>query len=236
MKKRLLAVFPVLLSAVSLYGVTIHRSFRRGYPAETRSATITHHENVLTNSVKVSGGFSKFCNKSWVTGAGRVTRILDDDRERPCHQRFILSDESGRTILIAHNIDETDRIADLSIGDVIAFKGEYVSKPNGGVVHWTHPSHSAYKPGGWLKKLKGVEKFGEAEVLQEPDERKEYFAGGGPMFKRIAAPINDDWPETGYWLSTNSGARHNKKCENYRKTRGYPCKNSEGRPCGKCGG
>ena len=48
--------------------------------------------------------------------------------------------------------------------------------------------------------------------------------------------VNSDWPETGYWLSTNSDARHNSRCPNYRKTRGYPCAAKEGRPCGKCGG
>ena len=51
-----------------------------------------------------------------------------------------------------------------------------------------------------------------------------------------SAPVNSDWPETGYWLSTNSDARHNSRCSNYRKTRGYPCTAKEGRPCGKCGG
>ena len=51
-----------------------------------------------------------------------------------------------------------------------------------------------------------------------------------------AAPVNDTWPDTGFWLSTNSNKRHNRKCENYRKTRGYPCSASEGTPCGKCGG
>ena len=222
MNKRLILGIAAVLSAFALHGITIHRSFRGGYPAAARSATVARRSNVLTNSVKVVGGFAKFRNKSWVTGAGKVTRVLDDDLEPPCHQRFVLSDEAGHTILIAHNIDECDRVPDLSVGDVIAFKGEFINNPQGGVVHWTHPSKSAYKPGGWLKKVKG--------------ERKEYFAGRGPMSGRIAAPVNDDWPETGYWLSTNSGARHNKHCENYRKTRGYPCKKSEGRPCGKCGG
>ncbi len=59
-----------------------------------------------------------------------------------------------------------------------------------------------------------------------PDERKEYFAGRGPIAKRIAAPVNETWPETGFWLSTNSNARYNRHCENYRKTRGTPA----GRP------
>ena len=51
-----------------------------------------------------------------------------------------------------------------------------------------------------------------------------------------AAPVNSTWPDTGFWLSTNSNKRHNRKCENYRKARGYPCGKSEGTPCGKCGG
>ena len=57
-----------------------------------------------------------------------------------------------------------------------------------------------------------------------------------PVGSRTAAPVNSTWPDTGFWLSTNSNKRHNRKCENYRKTRGYSCSSSEGTPCGKCGG
>ena len=68
-------------------------------------------------------------------------------------------------------------------------------------------------------------------------DREEYRAGGAmPVGSRKAAPVCDDWPDTGWWLATNSNKRHNRNCENYRKTRGYPCKKSEGSPCGKCGG
>lgn len=76
-----------------------------------------------------------------------------------------------------------------------------------------------------------------ANDIQLPDNRKEYHPNSKlPVEKRPAAPVCDDWPETGYWLSTNSFKRHNKYCENYRRTRGYPCKKNEGSPCGKCGG
>ena len=69
------------------------------------------------------------------------------------------------------------------------------------------------------------------------DIRVEYFAGGAmPVGSRKAAPVCDKWPDTGWWLSTNSNKRHNRKCENYRKTRGYPCRKDEGVPCKKCGG
>ena len=240
MNKHVLSLAFVVLSVAAAFGITFHRSFRNGYPSGAQGVVggTGRTVGVSTNAVKLSGGFAKFRHRSWVTGAGTVTRVLDDDLEPPCHQRFILADESGRTVLIANNIDGWERLADVAVGDVIAFKGEFVCNPKGGVIHWTHPDNSRRKPGGWLKKLKSAEREAplEAEELAPPDERKEYFAGRGPMSTRVAAPVNSDWPETGYWLSTNSGARHNKRCENYRKTRGYPCKKSEGRPCGKCGG
>ena len=67
--------------------------------------------------------------------------------------------------------------------------------------------------------------------------RVEYRAGNAmPIGSRTPAPVCDKWPDTGFWLSTNSMKRHNRGCENYRKTRGYPCRKDEGSPCGKCGG
>ena len=67
--------------------------------------------------------------------------------------------------------------------------------------------------------------------------RVEYRAGGKmPVGSRTPALVNSTWPDTGYWLSTNSGKRHNCNCENYRKTSGYPCQKNEGERCGKCGG
>lgn len=64
----------------------------------------------------------------------------------------------------------------------------------------------------------------------------EYTAGNGPIAHRLPAPVNATWPETGYWLSTNSDKRHGAQCPNYRKTRGYPCGPADGKPCGICGG
>lgn len=67
--------------------------------------------------------------------------------------------------------------------------------------------------------------------------RKEYFAGRNPKVgARPACPVTDEFPDTGYWLSTNSGKRHGRRCENYRKTRGYPCGPTDGTPCGRCKG
>ena len=78
---------------------------------------------------------------------------------------------------------------------------------------------------------------GGARRPAEPRARTEYRAGRTlPVSARTPAPVNATWPDTGYWLSTNSNKRHNRNCENYRKTRGYPCQKNEGERCGKCGG
>ena len=42
--------------------------------------------------------------------------------------------------------------------------------------------------------------------------------------------------ETGYWLSSKTKVRHNKRCRNYRRVKGYPCGPKDGRPCKACGG
>ena len=74
-------------------------------------------------------------------------------------------------------------------------------------------------------------------VASAATARTEYHAGRTlPVSARTPAPVNSTWPDTGYWLSTNSNKRHNRHCENYRKTRGYPCQKNEGERCGKCGG
>ena len=42
--------------------------------------------------------------------------------------------------------------------------------------------------------------------------------------------------ETGYWLSSKTKVRHNKRCRNYRRVKGHPCGPNDGRPCKSCGG
>lgn len=86
-----------------------------------------------------------------VRGSGVVTRILPDDNDGSRHQRFILRIDSGRTLLIAHNIDLAPRIGSLREGDTVAFYGEYEPNDKGGVIHWTHRDPQGRHVGGWLE-------------------------------------------------------------------------------------
>lgn len=86
-----------------------------------------------------------------VTGKGVVSRILRDDLKGSRHQRFVLTLESGQTVLVAHNIDLAPRIDSLAKGDAVIFFGEYEWNKKGGVVHWTHKDLRGRHPAGWLK-------------------------------------------------------------------------------------
>lgn len=86
-----------------------------------------------------------------VSGSGEVVRILSDDNEGSRHQRFILQLSSGRTLLIAHNIDLAPRISGLRTGDTVSFYGEFEPNPQGGVIHWTHHDPQGRHVGGWLE-------------------------------------------------------------------------------------
>ena len=89
---------------------------------------------------------------SQFSASGRVSRILSDDNIGSRHQRFILTLSSGKTILVAHNIDIAPRISPLNIGDTISFNGVYEHNSEGGVVHWTHHDPNGRHQAGWLRK------------------------------------------------------------------------------------
>jgi len=96
--------------------------------------------------------FASFKDGEWVTGWGRIKKILPDDTVPPCHQRFLLVDPTGETLLIANNIDRWPRLADIHVGDIVEFKGEFKDGERGYLVHWTHPDTSGRRPGGYVRK------------------------------------------------------------------------------------
>lgn len=86
-----------------------------------------------------------------VQGSGIVSKTLRDDLNGSRHQRFILSLDDKRTILVAHNIDLAPKIKSLRKGDRIDFYGEYEWNNKGGVLHWTHHDPSGRHVDGWLE-------------------------------------------------------------------------------------
>lgn len=86
-----------------------------------------------------------------VQGIGKVIKILKDDTNGSRHQKFLVKLPSNLVILIAHNIDLSNKIQTLNVGDNIEFYGEYEWNNKGGIVHWTHHDPRKKHEDGWLK-------------------------------------------------------------------------------------
>lgn len=84
-------------------------------------------------------------------GSGTVIKLLSDDNKGSRHQRFIIEQSSGKTLLFAHNIDLAPKIGSLKKGGFIKFCGEYENNAKGGVVHWTHHDPQKRHTAGWIE-------------------------------------------------------------------------------------
>jgi hypothetical protein len=98
----------------------------------------------------VETAFAEERSGLWVKVQGRVTRLLDDDRDGSRHQRFILELDSGHTVMVAHNIDLAQRVP-LQNNSQLVVSGRYEWNARGGVIHWTHHDPEHGRTGGWIE-------------------------------------------------------------------------------------
>lgn len=85
-----------------------------------------------------------------VTVDARVIKELRDDRDGSRHQRFLIELETGRTLLVAHNIDLARRVP-LREGDDVRVRGQYEWNERGGLLHWTHRDPDRDQARGWIE-------------------------------------------------------------------------------------
>jgi len=104
-----------------------------------------------SDDAAIEHAFANRLDSQQVEGRGTVVRVLADDKDGSRHQRFIVRLDSGRTLLLSHNIDLAPRIDALRTGDTAAFYGEYEWNPKGGVIHWTHHDPQGRHPAGWIR-------------------------------------------------------------------------------------
>lgn len=120
-------------------------------PAETGKTVKPAAAKTQTAPASNSPLFATFREKQIVTGSGTVRKVLMDDTAGIKHQRFILEDRNGDTVLVAHNIDLAQKIPSLKVGDTVDFCGEYVTNNQGGCIHWTHKDPARRHRAGWLR-------------------------------------------------------------------------------------
>jgi len=144
-KKIISNLFLIIVSGLALYG------YLENTPESTHANTEYSHagEHSLLNAYE-----NKQSNVQ-IGGAGKVVKVLPDDRKGSQHQKFILKVPTGQKLLIAHNIDLAAKIKALRKGDSVEFYGEYEWNSKGGIIHWTHHDPRGRHENGWLKH-KGV--------------------------------------------------------------------------------
>ena len=118
----------------------------QGVERDNSPVVASHASGVET----IEQAYQRRQSKVWVEVAGDVVRLLPDDNDGSRHQRFILKIASGRTLLVAHNIDLAPRVP-LSISDVLNLRGRYEWNEKGGVLHWTHHDPNREIAGGWIE-------------------------------------------------------------------------------------
>jgi len=103
------------------------------------------------SSAALENAFAYRLGNQQLEGQGTVVKLLADDNNGSRHQRFIVRLDSGRTLLVSHNIDLAPRLDALRAGDAVAFYGEYEWNPKGGVIHWTHHDPQGRHAAGWIR-------------------------------------------------------------------------------------
>ena len=99
---------------------------------------------------EVQSAYTRHLSGVEVEAAGRVERVLSDDRTGVRHERFVLAIDSGPTVLIVHNLDIAERVP-VHAGDEVTLRGEYVWNDKGGLIHWTHRDPSHRHKDGWIR-------------------------------------------------------------------------------------
>ena len=111
-------------------------------------AAVTESAGIQTGAVETA--YAEQRSRVWVDAQGRITRLLADDNDGDRHQRFIVTLDSGHTVMVAHNIDLAKRVP-LRKNDYIRLHGRYEWNDRGGVIHWTHHDPENRRKGGWIE-------------------------------------------------------------------------------------
>lgn len=105
---------------------------------------------VSDSTARIESAFESRQSGFMVTVDATVEKTLPDDNQGSRHQRFLIELSTGRTLLVAHNIDLADRVQ-ISRGDRIRVRGQYEWNDRGGVLHWTHADPQRRHEGGWIE-------------------------------------------------------------------------------------
>ena len=148
--KQLLALVVFALILVGINSLNKQQMLDTEF-ARSQMPLVTDTQDAAGSDVLIVDAFNNGRSNVQLGGIGQVSRLLPDDNEGSRHQKFLVTLESGHSLLISHNIDLAPRIDNLRKGDTVEFYGEYEWNNKGGLIHWTHHDPKGKHPGGWIK-------------------------------------------------------------------------------------
>jgi hypothetical protein len=141
-----------ILIAVAFQATGPTENKREEHPADARThSSAPPRSNSSDSDEQIEAAVREQKSGFMITIEGELLKLLPDDEEGSRHQRFIVELESGRTLLIAHNIDLAPRVP-AKRGDHLRIHGQYEWNERGGVLHWTHDDPGGSHEGGWIER------------------------------------------------------------------------------------
>lgn len=98
----------------------------------------------------VGEAFAQHKNRAEVLDHGSVVKQLPIDPKPSRHQLYIIKMDSGPEVKLAYNSDVGKPLPDMPQGEKLDMKGEYIYKPDGGVLHWTHKADGENHEDGYI--------------------------------------------------------------------------------------
>ncbi len=140
----------VLVTILPILAGVFGCSMRGEQTAQAEQQKYSSGTTQISADQEVIDAQSKGQSKVHVTFQAVVYKLLPDDTTGIPHQKFLLRLSNNSTVLIAHNTN-LGTYLNIQPGDVVDVSGEYVWNKKGGLVHYTHPSTSRFKEGGYIR-------------------------------------------------------------------------------------
>ena len=140
------AAAALLLSFVATNSLALNR---REYIDQTNEKVNTQNPEQLDDSELVQAMSDRKTLDYAQGGNLVVTKILNDDKSGPAHQKWYVRLSNGVNMQAVYNLDMCERVP-LKVGDRIAMGGQFICFGKGGLLHWLHRDPRGNRPDGYV--------------------------------------------------------------------------------------
>lgn len=139
-----------IIGIICVVVIGLWQAFDNSGPSSSSSVASSAPSVDSSQYISVQSARQQKLDDVQALGTGEVVSLLPDDLKGSRHQRILVREDDGNTLLVVHNIDLAPRIDDVQVGDTLSYFGEYIWNEKGGLIHWTHHDPNGRHIGGWI--------------------------------------------------------------------------------------